>query len=329
VTRQKTCLYRRATPDPLVTESAHLAVTGATGFIGQALCSHLIKEGFAVSALVRDISRASKLVNPDVTLISGSLDDTDSLHSLLKGCDGVIHCAGAVRGQSQEDFNRTNVEGTARLLEAVNNQAKIPKFLMISSLAAREPELSWYAQSKYQAEQLLHAQPDRLDWAILRPPPVYGPGDKEMLPVFKAMVRGVAPVPGDTSARTSLVHVEDVVSAITALLRLAQFEKATYTLHDGKIDGYDWTEMADEVAAVWHCKVRLVRIPTALLNAFASINLTLSKILGYAPMLTPAKLRELRHPDWVVNNTEITAATGWQPHISFKTGLEKLRDSVL
>lgn len=278
---------------------------------------------------MRDSSRASSLLDANVKLIPGSLDDPDSLHRLLKGCDGIIHCAGAVRGRSQDDFNRTNVEGTARLLKAAKNQPKTLSFLMISSLAAREPELSWYAQSKYLAEQLLHTQPDVLDWAILRPPPVYGPGDKEMLPVFKAMVRGVAPVPGETSARTSLVHVEDVVSAITALLRLEQLEKATYTLDDGKIDGYDWTEMAAEVAAVWHCKVRLVRVPAALLNSFASINLTLSKILGYAPMLTPAKLRELRHPNWVVDNTKITAATGWEPRISFKTGLEKLRNSVL
>jgi nucleoside-diphosphate-sugar epimerase len=313
----------------LAAERSHLAVTGATGFIGRALCSHLIKEGFTVSALVRDTARASKLLDAGVTLTSGSLDDADSLRSLVKNCDVVIHCAGAVRGKSQDDFNRTNVQGTTRLLEVVNKQAKIPKFLMISSLAAREPELSWYAQSKHLAEQRLHAQPSTLDWAILRPPPVYGPGDKEMLPVFKAMVRGIAPVPGETSARTSLVHVEDVVSAITALLRLAQFERATYTLDDGKVNGYDWTEMADEVAAVWLCKVRLVRIPAAVLNTFANINLTASKLLGYAPMLTPAKLRELRHPDWVANNTEITTATGWQPHISFRTGLEKLRDSVL
>lgn len=278
---------------------------------------------------MRDASRASNLIDANVTLVAGSLDDTQSLHTLLKNCDAVIHCAGAVRGQSQSEFNHTNVLGTERLLEAVNNQSKVPKFLLISSLAAREPELSWYAQSKYQAEQLLRAQPDTLDWTILRPPAVYGPGDKEMLPIFKAMVRGIAPIPGDTSARTSLVHVDDVVSAITALLRLTQLERATYTLDDGKTNGYDWAEIADEVAAVWHCKVRLVRIPAPLLNAFASINLTLSKILGYAPMLTPAKLRELRHSDWVVSNADITAATGWQPHISFKTGLERLRDSVL
>jgi len=313
----------------LVTERRHLAVTGATGFIGRALCSHLQQEGFAVSALVRDVPRAAKLIDANVTLVAGSLDNTESLHTLLRNCDAVIHCAGAVRGQSQNDFNQTNVQGTEKLLEAVNNQTKVPKFLLISSLAAREPELSWYAQSKYQAEQLLPSQPNTLDWAILRPPPVYGPGDKEMLPIFRAMARGIAPVPGDTSARTSLIHVDDVVSAISALLRLTQFEKATYTLHDGKINGYDWNEMADEVAAVWHCKVRLVRIPAALLNTFARVNLTLSRILGYAPMLTPAKLRELRHPDWVVNNTEITSATGWRPHVSFKTGLERLRDSVL
>jgi len=143
------------------------------------------------------------------------------------------------------------------------------------------------------------------------------------------MSRGIAPVPGECSARISLIHVEDVISAITAILQLPQFGGATYALDDGKVDGYDWVEMAAEVAAVWQRKVRLLTIPAGLLNAVASTNLTLSKVLGYAPMLTPAKLRELRHPDWVVSNEEITAATGWQPRISFRQGLEELRDSVL
>jgi len=313
----------------LVAKGKHLAVTGATGFIGRALCSRLISEGFSVSALVRDTTRATALARMGVTLIPGSLDNADSLQALVKDSDAVIHCAGAVRGQCQEDFNRTNVQGTAQLIKVVEKRAPPPKFILISSLAAREPELSWYARSKYDAEKLLAGSLSSLDWAIVRPPPVYGPGDKEMLPVFQWMSRGIAPVPGDKNSRISLVHVEDVVAAIIAIVQQPQLSGATYTLDDGKADGYNWPEMAAEVATVWQRKVRLFSIPASLLNAVASSNLTLSKLLGYAPMLTPAKLRELRHPDWVVDNRDITEATGWQPRISFRQGLEELRDSVL
>ena len=92
-----------------------------------------------------------------------------------------------------------------------------PRLLLLSSLAAREPELSWYAASKRGGEELLKTHTG-LDWIVLRPPAVYGPGDKEMLPVFRAMSRGIAPVPGETTSRISLVHVNDLVMAVIALV---------------------------------------------------------------------------------------------------------------
>ena len=109
-----------------------------------------------------------------------------------------------------------NVAGTANLLAAIQSQASPPD-LLLSSLVAREPQLSWYSHSKREGRNCCSSH--RLDWVILRPPAVYGPGDKEMLPIFQWMRRGIALVPGSPEARTSLIHVSDLVRAIIACLQ--------------------------------------------------------------------------------------------------------------
>ena len=195
---------------------------------------------------------------------------------------------------------------------------------MLSSLAAREPQLSWYAHSKRDGEKLLEQEPE-LDWVIVRPPPVYGPGDKEMLPIFQMMARGVATVPGSPAARTSLIHVSDLVTAITACLCSADANHQILPLCDGKADGYNWREMADTAAQVWSRKVRLWCVPPWLLNAVAALNSKMAAITGGAPMLTPPKLRELRHEDWVADNRAITAVTAWGPRIGLREGLEQIK----
>ena len=201
--------------------------------------------------------------------------------------------------------------------------------LLLSSLAAREPELSWYAASKRGAEQKLADSGSQQDWIVLRPPAVYGPGDREMLPIFQWMARGIAFVPGSPSARLSLIHVTDLVAAIIACLQAGAVRHRTLTLDDGKTRGYDWPELAEAAAATWGRPVRLWPVPAWLLDTAARLNLGLASVTGKAPMLTPAKLRELRHPDWVADNREITTLTGWAPLTSLRQGLDQLRKAAL
>jgi nucleoside-diphosphate-sugar epimerase len=278
--------------------------------------------------LARTPGRAVHLTRQGVSLIEGDLDDSGALHRLVSDAAAVIHAAGAVRGSSQQDFDHINVSGTRNVLDAINAQPTPPRLLLLSSLAAREPSLSWYAASKRAGESLLDSQP-ALDWLILRPPAVYGPGDKEMLPVFQAMARGIAPVPGDTKARISLIHVSDLVAAVIACLQCDATRHRTLTLCDGKPNGYDWREMADLVAAVWGRKVRLWQVPRWLLDSLAWANVRSAGLTGRSPMLTPAKLRELRHSNWVTDNELITASTGWEPAIGLRPGLEQLHKAEL
>lgn len=272
---------------------------------------------------MRDAGRAADLVALGVEPVTGDLHNANALRQLLEGSDAVIHGAGAVRGASQADFDRVNVEGTAAVLEAAAALDPPPRLLLLSSLAAREPQLSWYARSKREAERLLQAR-DELDWLVLRPPAVYGPGDQEMLAVFQTMARGLATVPGSPESRISLIHVADLAEAILCCLRSEGAGHQTLTLCDGKPGGYDWHELAAEASRHWGRKVRLWPVPGWLLDAVARVNLWAAGLTGRAPMLTPAKLRELRHPDWVVDNREISEITGWKPQTGLAEGLSTL-----
>ena len=281
-----------------------------------------------VRALVRNPGKASELAARGADLIQGDLQSPTALQQLVTDSDAVVHGAGVVRGSSQAAFDQVNVAGTAAVLTTIESQTRRPRLLLLSSLAAREPNLSWYARSKRGGEQLIQRSTD-LDWVILRPPAVYGPGDKEMLPVFHAMARGIATVPGSAEARMSLIHVSDLVEAILACLQHGDTRHQILSLCDGKQNGYNWHELGAIAGDTWARRVRIWRVPAWLLNTVAALNLKLARITGGAPMLTPAKLRELRHSDWVVDNNAITGTTGWTPSVSLREGLEALKNPAI
>lgn len=300
-----------------------VAVTGASGFIGQTICVILTAAGWKVRALVRSENQALRLDGKVDECIYARLDDSTALQRLVKDCEAVVHCAGSVRGSTQQQFDRVNVTGLHNLLNAIGSATQPAKLLVLSSLAAREPKLSFYAASKKTAEELLERQNPGLRWIALRPPAVYGPGDTELLPLFRMMAKGIAPVPGNPKARFSMIHVDDLASAVLAWLECANVSNGVYTLHDGCENGYNWKQVCDTVSALCDRKVRQFAVPPLLLDVLAVLNRWLSRVFGYAPMLTPEKLRELRHPDWVCDNRRISEALRWEPALKLRDGLQK------
>jgi len=300
-----------------------IALTGATGFIGTTIARRLVAEGCKIRALARATSDRSPLAGLDVHWVEGTLENIDSLGRLVFGVEAVVHCAGAVRGATQNHFKRINVDGVARLVYAAARQHPLPRFLLISSLAAREPGLSFYASSKRQGEALLAAQAGQMQWAVFRPSAVYGPGDKEMLPLLRWMARGFAFVPGSGNGRVSMLYVDDLAEAVLKWLQEANFPKAIFELHDGQPDGYSWQDIIDTVGNLMGKRVHCVRVPPIFLKALAGLNLRAALVFGYAPMLTPGKLRELTHLDWVCDNEAITRQIGWTPQISLEDGLRR------
>ncbi|MED5501940.1 NAD-dependent epimerase/dehydratase family protein [Salinicola sp. LHM] len=297
-----------------------VALTGATGFIGRRLIAGLVRDGVQVRALTRSAPATQR--DSQVEWIRGSLDDATALDQLVDGVEAVIHCAGAVRGANEATFRRINVDGSRRLFEATQRQG-CARLLLMSSLAARHPELSWYATSKYEAEQRLASSAQPVV-TVFRPTAVYGPGDRELRPLFETLMRGWLLMTGPSETRLSFLHVDDLVAAAKTWLHHSPSGArvdGSFELHDGYPGGYTWTRIAEIGAGVRGAPVRRLPIPAGMLRALAQANLMLARGLNRSPMLTPEKLRELRHHDWTCDNSALTRAIGWTPQITLEQAL--------
>ena len=320
-----------------------VALTGATGFLGSNLLPALEKSNYPIKALTRR-SRAqtgnagepggqplslSPLEGPphpgadsgSVSWINGDLDNLPALDELVEGCTSVIHCAGATRGNSPDDFLEVNLRGTENLLNAARKITPAPRFLLISSVAARYPGYSWYSRSKAMAEELLmNDDYAALTRTIYRPTAIYGPGDREMRPLFRLMRRGLLAGAGTTGARISLIHITDLVNAILMWLQ-AKDAQGLFELDDGTSGGYRWEDIAAAGEAAWKRRIIRIRVPAPLLRCAAHANLLLARVLRYPAILTPGKVNEITHDNWVCDNTPLTASLGWKPEIILRDGI--------
>ncbi len=308
-----------------MTGTPELALTGATGFIGAALLAHLTGAGWSVRALYRPRGGRLPPRLPGVEWLPGDLENQRALDALVAGTGAVIHCAGAVRGARRSDFDRVNAEGAGRVAQAAARLGRTPRFLLISSLAARMPGLSPYAASKWQGECAVKATSATMRWTVLRPPAVFGPGDRELLPLFRCIAKGFAPLPARIPGRFSLIYVDDLATAVLRWLEADTGYGQTFELDDGHPGGYDWDTVVSVAGRVLRegASVRRVPIPVPLLDLAAQVNLATARLLGYAPMLTPGKVREITHPDWLCDSRAFAFATGWRPIYALEPGLAR------
>ena len=271
-----------------------VAVTGATGFVGGHILRHLRAAGFQVRALTRKPAQGE---TEGVTWVTGTLDDDAALRRLLASADAVIHCAGAIKAGSRDEFFDVNAGGTRRLAGLAAAMVNPPRFIHLSSIAAREPGLSSYAASKRAAEQVLRAFP-RLPVLVLRPPAVYGPGDQETLRIFKLAEKGwaVAPMAG---GKVSLIHVDDLARAVAGALQTADWPVKPVEFDDGRPGGYTWPEIAAAAGVAVGTKPRIVRLPAAVFYLIGAAASLVSLLTRRASVVSLEKMGEFLHPDWV------------------------------
>ena len=302
---------------PVKPDSQQIAVTGGSGFIGTHLVSSLLEQGYKVKALVRNPDKFH-LKHTHLELIYGDLHDTHNLNRLVESCHHVIHCAGRVRGVNAQEFDHDNVAGTDNLINACSRISIPPNFTLISSLAAREKSLSFYSHSKYSAEILLKDS-NIPQWSIIRPPAIYGPQDKELIAVFNWMKRGILWVPGDQNQHFSMLHVHDLVNLILQILK-SPINHEILEPDDG--NEYTWNSVATICGDYFKRDIRIIQIPRFALNSAAKLNVISSKIFGYPPMLTPGKVRELLHKNWV--SSKIESDYHWTAKVDLNQGLTTL-----
>jgi len=296
-----------------------VAVTGATGFVGPHLLAALARHGWTLRLLVRRWSPLPSLAGIAAEIVWGDLADEAALRRLVAGVDAVVHAAGLIKARRPADFQAVNRDGTARLAAAA---AGAP-FLLLSSLAAREPQLSPYAASKRAAEQILAARSG--PWFAVRAPAVYGPGDHETLAYFRAVAQGVAPQPKVRDARLSLIHVADLAEALALALDRPP-PPSTYEIDDGRLGGYSYDDMAAAAMGALGRRARTLRIGRSPMLGMARLNGFRQSLGGSAQMLTPAKVSELFNRDWTIHDRRLAAAVGFAPRYDIGAGF---RNTVL
>ena len=281
-----------------------LAMTGATGFVGGATMRDAVAAGWHVRAL----TRRPQPEQGGVTWIEGALDQSDSLAEMAAGADAVMHIAGVVNVPTRAAFEAGNATATANVVDAARG-AGVTRFVHVSSLAAREPGLSNYGWSKERAEAAV--KDSGLDWTIVRPPAVFGPGDTEMLDLFRMARRGIAVVP---SGRMSAIYVDELARLLVTLAadRGASIGQI-YEPDDGKPTGWSHRGFARAVArAVGRQRLSTLATPALLLKAGGRLDTLVRRSRA---KLTPDRARYIAHPDWVATEGACPPADLWRPQL--------------
>ena len=273
-----------------------LAVTGATGFVG----GHLLDRALADGHSVRALTRREQPPREGVTWVAGALDDDAALTRLADGADALVHVAGIVNAPDRAGFAVGNIEGTRAVLAAAGRTG-VRRLVHVSSLSSREPTLSDYGWSKAAAEQLVAAAP--LATTIVRPPGVFGPGDTELLDLFRMARRRVVPLP-PSGGRASWLYAPELARL---LLKLATSDAAVGEVlepDDGRPGGWEHPDFARAIGIAVGARVLPLPLPSPLLRLGASIDVAAR---GGGAKLTPDRVRYMTHSDWVCRHPPPTA----------------------
>lgn len=294
-----------------------IALTGATGFVGRAVVSALKAKSCQVSALVRDPARAG--LNSNVRQVQGDLQNSAALDDLTRNADAVIHIAGVIGALSRNDFFLANEQGSQAVAEAAaRNGAK--RFVYISSLAAREPELSMYGASKRAGEVAVEEFKTRMSLVVLRPPAVYGPGDRGTLPLLRSLTQPFAVIPGTSTSRFSLIYVDDLARVIVEAAEATR--TGVVELDDGYRQGYGWNELAQIASATEQKSIKPIFLPKSVAMAVGVGVEAFAKLRGRLPFVSPDKIQQLYFGDWVARGE------GWplQEPVGFAQGFKSTVD---
>ncbi|SEI77044.1 Nucleoside-diphosphate-sugar epimerase [Sphingobium sp. AP50] len=289
-----------------------IAMTGATGFVGAEVLEQALDDGLRINALTR---RAQP---PQARLkwVPGSLEDAAALDVLVRDADAVMHIAGVVNAPDREGFEAGNARGTVAVIDAMRRRG-IKRLVHVSSLAAREPGLSDYGWSKELAEK--YVKSSGLDWTIVRPPAIYGPGDKEMLELFRMAKRGIMMLP--PGGRLSAIHVSDLSRLLLALAQERENSLTrTYEVDDGTPGGWDHKDFGAAIGRAVGRPVRTVATPEWLLTVAARID---RMVRGKKAKLTPDRVDYFCHPDWVVAKRMQPPKRLWLPQVKTEDGLKE------
>ena len=309
-----------------------VAVTGASGFIGRHLSTQLAARGFEVRAIVRPsaVPLRRHTLHPEVAVVRAALDPT-ALADAFRNVEAVIHLAGVIAAVRENDYWTVNVAGTRAVAEAARRARA--RLVHVSSLAAAGPAapasprseddapapLTPYGRSKLESERAV-AGFDGLNWIVLRPGVVYGPGDRAMLPLFRFARRGFLPLVGRSSAAYTCIHVADVVRAIEAAIDASVNREAIFVGHPVPVTA---RELLEGVRAAAGRRAVIIRVPALVTRIGAAVGDLAGAVRGQPMLLNRSRYRELYADGFACRVDRLREHLGVVAQIDLRDGLEE------
>lgn len=316
-------------------------LTGATGFLGRHVARALCDEGWDVRALVRRPGSAPELgfAEAPVTVVRGDLSEGSDLSNAAEGCAAVVHLAGLLNAKSLEEYREVNARGTARLVEAASRSARGALFVCVSSLAAAGPSkagkpvregdtpspVSWYGLTKLEGEEAVRRQWPG-PWIVLRPGPIYGPGDRGLFVYFQLAESGWLPVPA-ASSKIQIAHARAVAQAIARAAARPDLSGRRGFLCDP--EAITLGGLAAAVAGLRRPPARLVRLPGPLVRLAGAAETLRQTLTGKTRPFNADKAREILAGDWLCDSGPMRRDLDLPAPVALAEGLRETREWYL
>jgi nucleoside-diphosphate-sugar epimerase len=318
--------------------SETILVTGSTGFIGVRLLQYLTGERVKVRIFLRFESEVGVL--PDaVEVVRGSFSDPESLARAVRGVDRIVHLAGVTKAVDEAGYDAGNVMPVKNLFAAImKHNPVLKRFIYISSLTAGGPAsegirgvresdaphpVSAYGRSKLRAEIVCQEHAAHIPVTIVRPPAVYGPGDKDVLQVFLMLARGVLVLPGSAAKqRFSMIYVDDLVEGIMMAARSLQaVGRIYYITSPGSLSWDDVIAAAKPVLGF--SKLYKLSLPQPFVFFLGTVIGAAGSLLGKPALISRDKAYELVQNYWVCSPELAGRDLGFAARTTLADGIAK------
>jgi nucleoside-diphosphate-sugar epimerase len=295
------------TPGAAGAEGPLVLVTGAGGVMGERLVGELLKRGCRIRGLVLPGDPAREQLEAlGVEVVEGDVSRAPSLDGIAAGVDIVFHLAAVILSPDPSVFPRVNRDGTAHVVAAARD-ARVSHFIYVSSASVTYPKRTPYAESKFEAEQIVRRE-DAFAWTIVRPTLVYDARGGQEFVLFREYLERFPWVPfiGDGRALKRPVWTDDLVSGLVALVENPLSHGKTYNLSGG--ESISIRDLAELILRHRGEHRRFIHVPVPVCRAIAAV----AGVLQRRPLLTESTIAGIIH-DADLDPEEATRDLGYRP----------------